>query len=192
MLASLRWALLARPVTQRRRPSVHCSAASTPAAGAPAGEADELLLAVPGRAKRQKVSMMSLGCPKNVVDGERLAALRHRATSSPPNSAGEVILGDLFREGFDITVRGALAAPARRGGRAARPAHPPRPLQTSHEEADAIVVNTCAFIDEVRARETSQRPRPSLRARRRQSRSRLPQSSRRRATRRTARRAASS
>lgn len=49
--------------------------------------------------------MMSLGCPKNVVDGE-------------------VLLGGLFREGFDIT--------------------------DSHEDADAIVVNTCAFVDEAK------------------------------------------
>eukprot|EP00879_Flechtneria_rotunda_P019488 GHRR01020467.1.p1 GENE.GHRR01020467.1~~GHRR01020467.1.p1 ORF type:complete len:471 (+),score=125.87 GHRR01020467.1:797-2209(+) len=53
----------------------------------------------------KKVSMVSLGCPKNVVDGE-------------------VLLGDLNRAGFQIT--------------------------TDHEEADAIVVNTCAFVEDAK------------------------------------------
>ena len=39
------------------------------------------------------------------------------------------MLGDLFREGFDIT--------------------------TNHEDADAIVVNTCAFVDEAKAESIS-------------------------------------
>eukprot|EP00775_Hariotina_reticulata_P010662 gene10662-10821_t len=50
--------------------------------------------------------MVSLGCPKNVVDGE-------------------VLLGDLSRAGFQITE--------------------------DHEDADAIVVNTCAFVEDAKA-----------------------------------------
>jgi len=110
--------------------------------------------------KRQKVSMMSLGCPKNVVDGAALLrggcdasqpsrrAASHTSTlirPPRPRATGEVMLGDLFREGFEITV----CARAERCGLPLRL----RSLdnrQTSHEEADAIVVNTCAFIDEAR------------------------------------------
>jgi hypothetical protein len=125
-------------------------------------------------AQRLKVSMMSLGCPKNVVDGaqphghawrsaplrilqpqwraprssgrcialagfaRRLAyacghgsaaranpqrrllslAARHashaKSDANTPHTAahaGEVMLGDLFREGFDITVRTVALAP---------------------------------------------------------------------------------
>lgn len=53
----------------------------------------------------KKVSMVSLGCPKNTVDGE-------------------VMLGDLFRSGFEIV--------------------------DDHEDADAIVVNTCSFVEEAK------------------------------------------
>lgn len=53
-----------------------------------------------------KVSMVSLGCPKNTVDGE-------------------VLLGDLFRSGFEII--------------------------DDHEKADAIVVNTCGFVEDAKA-----------------------------------------
>lgn len=52
-----------------------------------------------------KVSMVSLGCPKNTVDGE-------------------VLLGDLFRSGFEITDAG--------------------------EEADALVINTCGFVEDAK------------------------------------------
>lgn len=38
--------------------------------------------------------------------------------------AGEVMLGDLFRSGFDIV--------------------------DDHEDADAIVVNTCSFVEEAK------------------------------------------
>ncbi|KAI8110293.1 hypothetical protein M9435_001971 [Picochlorum sp. BPE23] len=55
---------------------------------------------------RTKVSMVSLGCPKNTVDGE-------------------VLLGDLFRQGFDITE--------------------------DHEDSDAIVINTCGFVEDAKA-----------------------------------------
>ena len=40
-------------------------------------------------------------------------------------AAGEVILGDLFRSGFEIT--------------------------DVNEEADAIVVNTCGFVEDAKA-----------------------------------------
>eukprot|EP00882_Tetradesmus_deserticola_P028063 GHRQ01031239.1.p1 GENE.GHRQ01031239.1~~GHRQ01031239.1.p1 ORF type:complete len:172 (+),score=30.70 GHRQ01031239.1:164-679(+) len=56
--------------------------------------------------KPQKVSLVSLGCPKNLVDGE-------------------VLLGDLARAGFEITAE--------------------------HEDADAILVNTCAFVEDAKA-----------------------------------------
>lgn len=52
-----------------------------------------------------KVSMVSLGCPKNTVDGE-------------------VLLGDLFRSGFEIT--------------------------DAHEDSDAIIINTCAFVEDAK------------------------------------------
>ncbi|KAI7843088.1 hypothetical protein COHA_003259 [Chlorella ohadii] len=49
--------------------------------------------------------MVSLGCPKNTVDGE-------------------VLLGDLFRSGFEIT--------------------------DAQDEADAIVINTCGFVEDAK------------------------------------------
>ncbi|KAK9906538.1 hypothetical protein WJX75_003709 [Coccomyxa subellipsoidea] len=52
-----------------------------------------------------KVSFVSLGCPKNVVDGE-------------------VLLGDLARNGFTVTE--------------------------DRVEADCIVVNTCAFVEDAK------------------------------------------
>ena len=54
---------------------------------------------------RAKVSMVSLGCPKNTVDGE-------------------VMLGDLFSNGFDVV--------------------------DDHEEADAVIVNTCGFVEDAK------------------------------------------
>ncbi len=39
-------------------------------------------------------------------------------------SAGEVMLGDLYRSGFEIT--------------------------DAHEEADAIVINTCGFVEDAK------------------------------------------
>ena len=54
----------------------------------------------------RSLAQVSLGCPKNTVDGE-------------------VILGDLFRSGFEIT--------------------------DEHEEADAIVVNTCGFVEDAKS-----------------------------------------
>ena len=62
------------------------------------------------------------------------------------------MLGDLFREGFDITVRARarycarLRALFRRRALGSGHAYC---VQASHEDADAIVVNTCAFVEEV-------------------------------------------
>jgi ribosomal protein S12 methylthiotransferase len=58
-----------------------------------------------GEKRRAKVSMVSLGCPKNTVDGE-------------------VMLGDLFANGFDVV--------------------------DDHEDADAVIVNTCAFVEDAK------------------------------------------
>jgi ribosomal protein S12 methylthiotransferase len=55
--------------------------------------------------RRKRVSMVSLGCPKNTVDGE-------------------VMLGDLHGAGFDVT--------------------------DDHESADAIVINSCGFVEDAK------------------------------------------
>lgn len=91
--------------------------------------------------------MVSLGCPKNTVDGKplltsfwfrsvsRCSAVCFTCSadmtqaqiiecSSSTNAAGEVMLGDLSRSGFDIV--------------------------DDHESADAIVVNTCSFVEEAK------------------------------------------
>lgn len=60
----------------------------------------------PSTVANKKVSLVSLGCPKNVVDGE-------------------VLLGDLARAGFEVT--------------------------TEHEDADAVIVNTCAFVEDAKS-----------------------------------------
>ena len=78
-------------------PSPRASIAEPPGSDAPTGEADE--------AKRAKVSMVSLGCPKNTVDGE-------------------VMLGDLFANGFDVV--------------------------DDHDDADAVIVNTCGFVEDAK------------------------------------------
>ncbi|GFR42266.1 hypothetical protein Agub_g3163 [Astrephomene gubernaculifera] len=85
--------------TGPRRRQVHCLAATTQT---PVPISDKQS---PQPAAR-KVSLVSLGCPKNVVDGE-------------------VLLGDLTRAGFSITE--------------------------DHEEADAIIVNTCAFVEDAKS-----------------------------------------
>ncbi|KAG1661709.1 hypothetical protein FOA52_002045 [Chlamydomonas sp. UWO 241] len=54
---------------------------------------------------KKKVSLVSLGCPKNVVDGE-------------------VLLGDLYRSGFEVIE--------------------------DHEDADAVIVNTCGFVEDAK------------------------------------------
>ncbi len=43
----------------------------------------------------------------------------------PPAAAGEVLLGDLARAGFQVTQE--------------------------HEDADAIIVNTCAFVEDAKS-----------------------------------------
>ncbi|CAL6421047.1 unnamed protein product [Bathycoccus prasinos] len=58
------------------------------------------------RKENLKVSLVGLGCPKNVVDAE-------------------VMLGDMQKNGYDIT--------------------------TNHEEADAIIINSCGFIDDAKS-----------------------------------------
>jgi hypothetical protein len=161
---------------------VRTAAAAPAASTAPPNTAEQQGDAVSSVQERKKVSFVSLGCPKNVVDGEwqgwwvkvtlvvpmplamhnsawlgqagsilmvsacsSLARCLHSmhirnrielpaaaaveaekgiAEHLPCVCAGEVLLGDLARAGFDIT--------------------------RDHEDADAIVVNTCAFV-EVRA-----------------------------------------
>eukprot|EP00878_Enallax_costatus_P010912 GHUV01011398.1.p1 GENE.GHUV01011398.1~~GHUV01011398.1.p1 ORF type:complete len:502 (+),score=136.63 GHUV01011398.1:308-1813(+) len=87
-----------RPLLPARSRHLRISAQAAAAVAQEQNEADFVV--------RKKVSMVSLGCPKNVVDGE-------------------VLLGDLTRAGFEIT--------------------------SQHEEADAIVVNTCAFVEDAKA-----------------------------------------
>ncbi|EIE24277.1 MiaB-like tRNA modifying enzyme [Coccomyxa subellipsoidea C-169] len=83
------------PHIDRRVPARTARRCQARAAPAVASEADAL-----------KVSFVSLGCPKNVVDGE-------------------VLLGDLARNGFTVTE--------------------------DRLEADCIVVNTCAFVEDAKA-----------------------------------------
>jgi len=59
-----------------------------------------------GEKKNLKVSLVGLGCPKNVVDAE-------------------VMLGDMAKNGYDITE--------------------------NHEDADAIIINSCGFIDDAKS-----------------------------------------
>ncbi|GAB4822474.1 hypothetical protein N2152v2_009520 [Parachlorella kessleri] len=82
---------------KRHRSTILSQAASAPSTTQqPVAEEDKPL----------RVSLVSLGCPKNTVDGE-------------------VILGDLYRSGFTIT--------------------------DVADEADAIVVNTCGFVEDAKA-----------------------------------------
>ncbi|PSC67897.1 tRNA modifying enzyme [Micractinium conductrix] len=85
-------ASLALPGTRRQARGLSVRASAAPAAP-------------DAQAKPLRVSMVSLGCPKNTVDGE-------------------VLLGDLYRSGFEIT--------------------------DAHDEADAIVVNTCGFVEDAK------------------------------------------
>ena len=122
------------PASRRASQHVMCQSAAAPAQ-----------LTKPASPAPLKVSMVSLGCPKNTVDGE--ACSRPQATPlpclpSPPPlhvavgclsctppgpaaRAGEVLLGDLYRSGFEIT--------------------------DAHEDADAIVINTCGFVEDAKA-----------------------------------------
>ena len=56
--------------------------------------------------KNARVSLVGLGCPKNVVDAE-------------------VMLGDMRKNGYDVTE--------------------------NHEDADAIIINSCGFIDDAKS-----------------------------------------
>ena len=56
--------------------------------------------------KNARVSLVGLGCPKNVVDAE-------------------VMLGDMRKNGYDVTE--------------------------NHEDADAIIMNSCGFIDDAKS-----------------------------------------
>jgi hypothetical protein len=78
-----------------------------------------------GNVKRQKVSMMSLGCPKNVVDGAHaggaacaFCAVLQRTRASPGAAAGHACSTAL-----QAVQRGAfqLAEPLRRWRRAVAP-----------------------------------------------------------------------
>ncbi|KAF8060109.1 rimO [Scenedesmus sp. PABB004] len=105
------------PAGARRR-RLACRASAAPAPPAAPLPAD----AAPPGPKR--VSMVSLGCAKNVVDGE-------------------VMLGDLVRSGFEVT--------------------------SDSEAADAIIINTCAFVEDAKAESLEVQPerRAAPRARRR-------------------------
>lgn len=59
-----------------------------------------------GEKKNARVSLVGLGCPKNVVDAE-------------------VMLGDMRKNGYDVTE--------------------------NHEDADAIIINSCGFIDDAKS-----------------------------------------
>ncbi|KAG2500299.1 hypothetical protein HYH03_001877 [Edaphochlamys debaryana] len=92
-------AAASQPACRRR---VKCSAATVDApAPVPASAAPKQPQSV-----GKKVSLVALGCPKNVVDGE-------------------VLLGDLARAGFTVT--------------------------DDHEDSDAIIVNTCAFVEDAKS-----------------------------------------
>lgn len=71
-----------------------------------------------------KAAMLSLGCAKNTVDG-----IARQYDEVPcahtPIPAGEVLLGDLYRSGFEITDHA--------------------------DDADVIVVNTCGFIEDAKS-----------------------------------------
>ena len=98
----------ARSPRHGRRSSSPSSAslAPPPDGGATEEEEEEADAA----AERAKVSMVSLGCPKNTVDGE-------------------VMLGDLFANGFDVV--------------------------DDHDESDAIIINTCGFVEVGKKEKTS-------------------------------------
>jgi ribosomal protein S12 methylthiotransferase len=91
-----------RPNARARRSNARARRASTKSIAEPDRAAGDASAAAPGR---KKVSMVSLGCPKNTVDGE-------------------VMLGDLYTNGFEIT--------------------------DDHDEADAIIINSCGFVEDAK------------------------------------------
>lgn len=86
----------------RRPREMRCCVAAEPVAE------QSLMPTASSKTERPRVSMVSLGCPKNTVDGE-------------------VMLGDLFRNGFDVV-----------GG------------DDAHEGSDAIIINTCGFVEDAK------------------------------------------
>jgi len=70
-----------------RRPACYVGRLACAAETAPAGEETMLLARDGGVKRRQKVSMMSLGCPKNVVDGESHLSALCRESCKPPRCA---------------------------------------------------------------------------------------------------------
>jgi len=98
-IQSQKFSAAANKSISRRGPAPRASIAPPPAGG---DATDGATATAP---KRAKVSMVSLGCPKNTVDGE-------------------VMLGDLFAEGFDIT--------------------------DDHDDSDAIIINTCGFVEDAK------------------------------------------
>ena len=103
--AALSGASVAASTANARRRSFAAARSKAPrAAISPPSEGSETAPSA-GEKQRAKVSMVSLGCPKNTVDGE-------------------VMLGDLFANGFDVT--------------------------DEHEDADAIIVNTCGFVEDAK------------------------------------------
>eukprot|EP00983_Pelagomonas_calceolata_P027736 871099-Pelagomonas_calceolata.AAC.8 len=97
--------MMAAGSMKRQATRMVCAAAEKVAVPVAAG-ATQTAEAVLDNPTNQKVSFVSLGCPKNVVDGE-------------------VILGDLYKSGFEVTQE--------------------------HEDADAIVINTCAFVQDAKS-----------------------------------------
>ena len=103
--AALSGASVATSTANARRRSFAAARSKAPrAAISPPSEGSETAPSADEK-QRAKVSMVSLGCPKNTVDGE-------------------VMLGDLFANGFDII--------------------------DEHEDADAIIVNTCGFVEDAK------------------------------------------
>ncbi|GBF99608.1 hypothetical protein Rsub_12072 [Raphidocelis subcapitata] len=92
------------PARLARRRIVRGGATPPAAAAATASSGEQQQAAQ--QAGAGKVAFVSLGCPKNVVDGE-------------------VMLGDLVRHGFSLT--------------------------DDPEDADAIVLNTCSFVEDAKS-----------------------------------------
>ena len=98
--------------SSRRREHHHHRAISNPEnyndvqKKAAAGKATNESKGEKKKKKNARVSLVGLGCPKNVVDAE-------------------VMLGDMRKNGYDVTE--------------------------NHEDADAIIINSCGFIDDAKS-----------------------------------------
>ena len=99
-----RAALSSRPKKTKFAAAKASIAPPPPSGGADTSDSKESS-AAEDAPRRAKVSMVSLGCPKNTVDGE-------------------VMLGDLFANGFDVI--------------------------DEHEDADAVIINTCGFVEDAK------------------------------------------